>query len=264
VDIGRPRVALGVDWARVGCRHLEKVAKIAAIVAKFTGIDHIDSDLADTYGPRCETQGASAIRDLVWGSAGKLLRRFLGSSHVRWAVTRRNLVGIRLPIAWTDFGFPVAWRGRSTTVATGPPAWSWDGPGPAGGVDAFTPPDDPPSLEDWEVDHVVLLVPDIEAAVSTLRSAGCDLRLRITVRARPTAFFRVGTLLEVIETAVPAPRLYGIALVTNQDLDEVAAGWRTMGHDVPASRDAVQPGRRIITVRDAGAGLAVMSPEGAG
>jgi len=178
-------------------------------------------------------------------------------------MTRRTLQGIRLPISWTDFGFPAAWRGRSTTVATGPPAWSWDGPGPACGVDEFTPPDYPPPLEDWEVDHIVLLVPDIEAAVATLHTAGCDLRLRVTVRARPTAFLRVGTLLEVIETAVPAPLLYGIALVTNQDLDEVAAGWRTMGHEVPTSRDAVQPGRRIITVRDAPAGFAVMSPEGA-
>jgi hypothetical protein len=176
-------------------------------------------------------------------------------------MSRVALTGLRLPIDWARLGLDAPWRGRSTTVAQGAIAWSWSVALPDLGIAGFVPDDRPRSHQGWDVDHVVLLVPDLEAAVTELRAAGAALRLRLDVRGRETAFFRMGTVLEVIGTEVPAPRLYGTALVTEQPLEDLAATWRDAGLDVSDPRDAIQPGRRILTVRDAGAGLAVMSPE---
>ncbi len=133
-------------------------------------------------------------------------------------------------------------------------AWAWERHGPDFGIPSF---EAPPAMvaEGWEVDHVVLLVPDVEPVVEKLAGS---LRLRMEVQGRPTAFFRVATVLEVIQTQVPAPRLYGVALATGEPLDEVASRWREDGHDVSEVRDAIQPGRRIFTVRGLRAGLVVM------
>ncbi len=165
-----------------------------------------------------------------------------------------RLAGIRFPISWASFGLPSPFAARGTVVAEGEVAWAWDQPAPDFGIASFAVPsaDDLPG---WEVDHVVLLVPDVEPVAEVL--AG-ELRLRMKVRGRPTAFFRVGTVLEVIETSVPAPRLYGIALATGEPLEDVAGRWREAGHDVSEVRDAIQPGRRISTVRGLRAGLVVM------
>lgn len=170
------------------------------------------------------------------------------------------LLAVRLPIAWASYGLPAPYLAGDTVVAEGEPAWAWEGSTPDLGVASY-PPDTGPAAAGWGVDHVVLLVPDADAAVATLQAAGANLRLRMTVRDRSTAFFRVGTVLEVIETGVPAPRLYGVALVTDEPLDELAARWRDAGHDVSDPRPAIQEGRHILTVRNAGAGFAVMSPE---
>jgi hypothetical protein len=113
----------------------------------------------------------------------------------------------------------------------------------------------------WDLDHVVLMVPDLEQAVAKLGDIGVSPRLRMQVRGRPAAFFRVGPLLEVIESPVRAPALYGVALVTEEPLEVVALRWRSRGRDVSDPRPAIQPGRRIISVRDTEAGLAVMSPD---
>ncbi len=77
------------------------------------------------------------------------------------------------------------------------------------------------------------------------------------------AFYRVGTILEVIESPVRNPSLYGIALVTAEPLETAALRLRALGNDVGDPHDAIQPGRRIMTVRGFEAGLALMSPEGA-
>ncbi len=166
-----------------------------------------------------------------------------------------KLLGVRLPIPWDSLGLPSPFVARGTVVADGPVAWAWDGDLPGFGIQAFSPPTDPPVAEGWQVDHVVLLVPDVEEVV--LELAG-ELRLQMEVRGRPTAFFRVGTVLEVIQTEVPAPRLYGVALATGEPLEQVGARWQEAGHDVSEVRDAIQPDRRIFTVRGLGAGLVVM------
>lgn len=118
------------------------------------------------------------------------------------------------------------------------------------------------------IDHVVAFSPDLERTIAALRSAGLDFR---RLREGPTpagaqrqAFFRVGeAILEVVEhppgTPVAEDRsapagFYGLALAT-ADIDATA---RVLGPLLGEVRDAVQPGRRIATVRrEAALGLPV-------
>jgi len=133
-----------------------------------------------------------------------------------------------------------------------------------------SPPPPPPGAHPngaVAVDHVVVMSPALDRTVAALRAAGLDLR---RVREQPTpagaprqAFFRLGEeILEVVQEpdAVlerdggpdrPA-RLWGLALRV-QDLDRTLAA---LAPNVSPARPAVQPGRRIATVRRS-AGLAV-------
>jgi catechol 2,3-dioxygenase-like lactoylglutathione lyase family enzyme len=118
------------------------------------------------------------------------------------------------------------------------------------------------------IDHVVVFTPDLERSIAALEEAGLDFR---RLREGPTpggalrqGFFRLGDeILEVIEAppgsrlhdepAAPA-RLWGISFLV-EDLD--AAGER-LGELLGSPRDAVQPGRRIVTLRrEAGLGVPV-------
>jgi catechol 2,3-dioxygenase-like lactoylglutathione lyase family enzyme len=117
------------------------------------------------------------------------------------------------------------------------------------------------------VDHVVAVTPDLDRTVAALTAAGLDLR---RIRDEPTpagaprqAFFRVGEpILEVVQEPPEAIEraggdhpafFWGLALLA-PDLDATAAH---LGEGrVGEIRAAVQPGRRIATVRRA-AGLAV-------
>lgn len=117
------------------------------------------------------------------------------------------------------------------------------------------------------IDHVVAFSPQLDRTIDALQAAGLDLR---RIRDEPTpadaprqAFFRLGAeILEVIQIpprnleAAGGPegpaRLWGLAF-TVSDLDRTVT--RFAGH-VSAPRDAVQPGRRIATLRRS-AGLAV-------
>jgi|SRR5947209_1074565 len=117
------------------------------------------------------------------------------------------------------------------------------------------------------VDHVVAISPALERTVDALQAAGLDLR---RVREEPTpagaprqAFFRLGEeILEVIQEpdevvmrgggADRPTRFWGLAL-TVADLDETVA---RLGEHAGEPRDAVQPGRRIATLRRS-AGLAI-------
>ena len=171
-----------------------------------------------------------------------------------------SLTALSLPIPWAGFGFPDPLQTRSTTLAYGDIGWSWEPVPPAFHIaECATRPGTP--VPGWDLDHVVLLVPDLEMAVATFLELELSPRLRIEIRGRPTAFFRVGPLLEVIESPVRAPALFGIALVTEEPLEVVALRWRAMGRDVSDPKPAIQPGRRVLTVRDVEAGLAVISPD---
>jgi hypothetical protein len=117
------------------------------------------------------------------------------------------------------------------------------------------------------IDHIVVSSPAFERSVSALQAAGLDLR---RVREEPTpagaprqAFFRLGEEIlelvaepdDVIERAGGADRparFWGLALRTG-DLERTVEA--IGGHAGPI-RPAVQPGRRIATVRRS-AGLAI-------
>lgn len=116
------------------------------------------------------------------------------------------------------------------------------------------------------LDHVVAITPDLERTVAALARAGLDLR---RIREEPTpagaprqAFFRLGTtILEVVQEPPEAIEraggdrpafFWGLALLA-PDLDATAA---SLGDRVGEVRDAIQPGRRIATLRRS-AGLAL-------
>jgi hypothetical protein len=123
------------------------------------------------------------------------------------------------------------------------------------------------------IDHLVVITPALDRTVRVLRRAGFDFRRG---REGPTpggserqAFFRMGELiLELVEAPDgsrirsdpdgPA-RLWGISFLVD-DLERTAAA---LGDLLGSPRDAVQPGRRIATLRrEAGLGpaIAFMTP----
>jgi hypothetical protein len=111
------------------------------------------------------------------------------------------------------------------------------------------------------VDHVVALTPDLDRTVGKLRSAGLDhRRTREAGEGFRQAFFVVGPcLLELGGPADGDVRLWGLTIVV-EDLDAAALRLRDRLGRV---KDAVQPGRRIATVRrEAGLSvpLALMTP----
>ena len=173
-----------------------------------------------------------------------------------------TITTLSLPIAWDAFGWAVEPRLGAVSLRTGDPAWAWEPAAPALAVPACEPAAGAP-VEDFVVDHVVLLVPALDAAIATLGRVGIEPRLRMAVSGRPAAFFRVGPVLEVIESPVRAASLYGVALATSGSLESVAIAWRGRGLEVGDVKPAIQPGRRIMTVHGLDAGLAVMSADGA-
>jgi hypothetical protein len=110
------------------------------------------------------------------------------------------------------------------------------------------------------LDHVVAITPALDRTVAGLQGAGLDLR---RIREEPTpagaprqAFFRLGAvILEVVQEppeaierggGVDRPAFFwGLAFVA-PDLDATVAG---LGDRVSEVRAAVQPGRRIATLR---------------
>ena len=138
------------------------------------------------------------------------------------------------------------------------------------------PPGEPPAHPNGitAIDHVVAITPDLDRTVAALQVAGLDLR---RIREEPTpagaprqAFFRLGSvILEVVQQPEEEVEkrggrdrpafFWGLAFVA-PDLDATVA---YLGDRVSEIRPAVQPGRRIATLRRS-AGLSVpialMSP----
>lgn len=169
------------------------------------------------------------------------------------------LKGVRLPIRWSDLGFPAVPELGDVTLVEGPVGWRWSGAVPKWPIDTFGPTHSEP-LAEWGVDHVVILVPDLDVAELDLADAGLRPRRGGKVRGQRALFYRAGPVLEVIEVGVPNPTIYGVALATDLPLEEIADDWRRRGLRVTDPRDAIQVGRRIMVVKDLEAGLAVMSP----
>ncbi len=116
------------------------------------------------------------------------------------------------------------------------------------------------------IDHVVAFTPDLDRTLAAGQALGLDLR-RVRDEPAPAgsprqAFFRLGeAMLEVAQAPDGSPldgdspaRFYGLAFVV-EDIDATAA---LLGDRCGEPRDAIQPGRRIATVRrDAALGLPV-------
>jgi hypothetical protein len=106
------------------------------------------------------------------------------------------------------------------------------------------------------VDHVVAFTDDLDRTSAALERAGAPLRRR----AEPMAFHRLGPLvLEVVATGAP-PAFWGLVVV----VADLGACARELGPLLGAVKPAVQPGRRIATVRpEAGlpVALALMTPQ---
>jgi hypothetical protein len=197
-------------------------------------------------------------------------------------VLRTLLLGDE-PARWEALGFAVAGGrvalGGVTLVLGGGGggigAWRLDcrsGDGPIDGL-AEAAPVEPPAAQEHPngaiaLDHVVVATPDLARTIAALEQAGLELR-----RTRDTSLngaplrqaFFVAREAVVEVTGPPGPagdgpaRFWGLTVVVS-DLDAAAAA---LGPLLGEPRDAVQPGRRIATVRaQAGLGtrLALMSP----
>jgi hypothetical protein len=194
------------------------------------------------------------------------------------------------PSVWAAAGFHV----DGALCEVGGLRLRFEGPGPRRGITGWSvrgvrerdldgldtsPSDRPPAAAPRHpngvvsVDHLVVVTPDIDRTTAALRGAGLDLR-RTRAGATPggstrQSFFRMGdVILEVVlapegtklaaDAAGPA-RLWGISFLV-EDLEATAA---VLGELLGAPRDAVQPGRRIATLRrEAGLGpaIAFMTP----
>ncbi len=109
------------------------------------------------------------------------------------------------------------------------------------------------------VDHLVVVTPAFERTAAALRQAGMELRRIVAGRGGARMGFRRlgGVILELVEAAEAGPgpaRFWGLTFVV-ADLDALAA---RLGERLGPIRAAVQPGRRIATLRPpAGLGQAV-------
>jgi hypothetical protein len=190
------------------------------------------------------------------------------------------------PAAWQDAGFAVDDGGRcwlgdvavSLTPGTGTGVRAWAVEGIDGVVDGLPAIDLPPTEPvdaavlhpngTTAVDHLVVMTPDLDRTVAALEGAGLEARRVREAESggRPIrqVFFRLGLpVLEVVGPPQPSgdgpARFFGLAL-TVADLDATAAA---LGDHLGEVKDAVQPGRRIATLRrSAGCttALAFMSP----
>jgi catechol 2,3-dioxygenase-like lactoylglutathione lyase family enzyme len=175
------------------------------------------------------------------------------------------------PAGWREAGFTVddgECRIGSVRVLLRPEvgkgvrAWALDGDegeGPIEGVPTDADDVAPPKAVEHangatHIDHVVLMTPDVDRTVATLKERGFEAkrsRESGTYGAPMTqVFFRMGeVILELVGPQEPTgdgpPRFFGIA-VTVDDLDTTAA---FLDERLGTVKEAVQPGRRIATLR---------------
>lgn len=179
------------------------------------------------------------------------------------------------PEVWRDLGFVVEDDGRcwvsglAFELGRGDKKLSrwalrdWDGPPSIDGLPTERT-DEPPAPTPehpngvTELDHLVVMTPDIGRTTAAIEATGLELRrTRDTDQYGPPfrqTFFKLGdVVLEVIGPVEPRDarpaRFYGLAF-TVADLDATAA---FLGDRLHPAKDAVQPGRRIATLdREAG------------
>ena len=134
-----------------------------------------------------------------------------------------------------------------------------DGDGPIDGVPTESDEVAPPAPAEHangatSIDHVVLMTPDVDRTVAALTARGFEAKRQRssgTYGAPMTqVFFRMGeVILELVGPPEPSgdggPRFFGLA-VTVDDLDATAD---TLDERLGDMKEAVQPGRRIATLR---------------
>ena len=112
------------------------------------------------------------------------------------------------------------------------------------------------------LDHVVVISPDFARTASALEAAGMPLKRTTTDNGPLQGFRRLGpTILELVEVPdARATRFWGLT-ITVSDLDALA---ERLHDNLGRIKDAVQPGRRIATLKPS-AGLtepvAFMTPD---
>lgn len=119
------------------------------------------------------------------------------------------------------------------------------------------------------IDHLVVRTPDCDRTTTELEAAGLEARRVRTFEMggstqRQTFFWLGRVILELVGPDSPIgdgpSEIWGLAL-TADDIDQTAAA---LGDHTTPLKDAVQPGRRITTIKtrdlDITTALAVMSP----
>ena len=111
------------------------------------------------------------------------------------------------------------------------------------------------------IDHIVILTPDFGRTTKALADLGIPLRRIRETDSLHQGFRRLGpAILELVEAPGEGPaRFWGLVVVVS-DLDVLAA---RLGDQLGKIRDAVQPGRRIATLRQSaglGEAVAFMTP----
>lgn len=163
------------------------------------------------------------------------------------------------PAVWAALGFAVS----DGVVRVGPVAvrcdggsgWTLRGSGPdaVDGIPTRWEPAEDGVVGERGLDHVVVLTDSLDRTVDALVAVGGDERRR----AAPMSFVRLGpVIVEVVERGDGPAWIWGLVAVVD-DLESLPADL------VGEPKDAVQPGRRIVTVRpQAGleTALAFMTP----
>ena len=180
-------------------------------------------------------------------------------------MNRPALVGLAVagaPDAWRAAGFCVTDGGEcrvgqvrmQTGMGTsGIGAWTLAEPGTAGG-DGSDPPRHPNGST--VLDHLVVMTDDPDRTTRSYGELGLEARrVREIGHGRTQTFFRAGeVIIELVgPVGVGGEQFFGLAF-TVDDLDACAV---LLGDRLGAIKDAVQPGRRIATVRHEACGLTV-------
>jgi Glyoxalase/Bleomycin resistance protein/Dioxygenase superfamily len=248
------------DWDALERRARELVVVIASADAcgasarrgAMTGV------VADTADPAPPIDGAPTIGELLIADQGARWEQL--GFDVRGARWQLGRVCIRFVEPSRRLGI-VGWSLRSLLSS------ELDGLPTSISQLAAPDPTGPHPNGVSSIDHVVAISPALDRSVTALRAAGLDLR---RVREEPTpagaprqAFFRLGA--EILELVQEPPAVlereggsdrpahfWGLALRC-EDLERTV---ERLGEHVSEIRPAVQPGRRIATVRRS-AGVAV-------
>ena len=153
------------------------------------------------------------------------------------------------PAAWAALGLPERIgevEVRFVAGEGGLVGWTLAGDGPAGidGIPTAWESGVPVERSAVALDHVVVFTDDVGRTTAALVDAGGDKRRRAAPPDVPVpmAFVKLGDTVVDVAQGGGQPRLWGVTVVVD-DLDALDPAL------VGTPRDAIQPGRRIVTVR---------------